>query len=174
MRHAGVDSGPVVAEKEAEAAVAAAKEAAHHQHEQALQRCNADWTARLGRQVHLSCLHTCQLVAGPFNVLHSVSPVKAEALHTVIQKVHVLLVCMTAPSLLYLCVLFIIGLAVDLSEGVSVSVCLPVAQHEAWHADVADALKASLQEAKAEAQRVRDCQAQLSRQHQVLLAPVQL
>ena len=79
---------------------------------------------------------------------------------------------MTAPSLLYLCVLFIIGLAVDLSEGVSV--CLPVAQHEAWHADVADALKASLQEAKAEAQRVRDCQAQLSRQHQVLLAPVQL
>ena len=89
---------------------------------------------------------------------------------------HVFRVCKTAPSLLYLCVLFIIGLAVDLSEGVSVSVsvCLPVAQHEAWHADVADALKASLQEAKAEAQRVRDCQAQLSRQHQVLLAPVQL
>ena len=51
---------------------------------------------------------------------------------------------------------------------VSVSVCLPVTQHEAWHVDVADALKASLQEAKAEAQRVRDCQAQLSRQHQVL------
>ena len=57
MRHAGVDSGPVVAEKEAEAAVAAAREAAHHQHEQALQRCNADWTARLGRQSHLLYLH---------------------------------------------------------------------------------------------------------------------
>ncbi len=53
MRHAGVDSGPVVAEKEGAAAVAAAKEAAHHQHEQAMQRCNADWTARLGRQIHL-------------------------------------------------------------------------------------------------------------------------
>ncbi|DBA87569.1 TPA: hypothetical protein ACH3X1_004593 [Trebouxia sp. C0004] len=79
QRSPGVDSGPVVAEKEAEAAVAAAKEAAHHQHEQALQRCNADWTARL------------------------------------------------------------------------------------------DALKASLQEAKAEAQRVKECQAQLSRQHQVEL-----
>ncbi|KAL0051734.1 hypothetical protein WJX82_001143 [Trebouxia sp. C0006] len=79
QRSPGVDSGPVVAEKEAEAAVAAAREAAHHQHEQALQRCNADWTARL------------------------------------------------------------------------------------------DALKAGLQEAKAEAQRVRDCQAQLSRQHQVEL-----
>lgn len=51
---------------------------------------------------------------------------------------------------------------------VYLSVCQSVRQHETWHADVADALKASLQEAKAEAQRVRDCQAQLSRQHQVL------
>ena len=77
---------------------------------------------------------------------------------------------MTAPSLLYLCRLFIIGLAVYLSMSVCVclSVCVSVTQHEAWHADVADTLKASLQEAKAEAQRVRDCQAQLSRQHQVL------
>lgn len=31
----------------------------------------------------------------------------------------------------------------------------------------ADALRASLQEAKAEAQRVRDCQAESTRQHQV-------
>ncbi len=69
VRHAGVDCGPVVAEKEAEAAVAAAKEAAHHQHEQALQRCNADWTARLGRQSHLLYLHKCHLIAGQSNVL---------------------------------------------------------------------------------------------------------
>ncbi len=59
----------MVAEKEAEAAVVAAKEAAHHQHEQALQRCNADWTARLGRQIHHLYLHKCQLVAGLSNVL---------------------------------------------------------------------------------------------------------
>ncbi len=43
-------------------------------------------------------------------------------------------------------------------------------QHEVLQVDVADALKTSLQEAKAEAQRVRDCQTQLSRQHQVLQA----
>ncbi len=49
---------------------------------------------------------------------------------------------------------------------ICLSVCLSVC--EAWRVDVADALKAGLQEAKAEAQRVRDCQAQLSRQHQVL------
>ncbi len=55
---------------------------------------------------------------------------------------------------------------------VSVSVRLLVTQHEAWRVDVADALKAGLQEAKVEAQRVRDCQAQLSRQHQVLQAAV--
>jgi len=55
---------------------------------------------------------------------------------------------------------------------VSVSVCLLVTQHEAWRVDVADALKAGLQEAKVEAHRVRDCQAQLSRQHQVLQAAV--
>lgn len=61
VRHAGVESGPVVAEKEAEAAVAAAKEAAHQKHEQALQRCNADWTARLGRQIQQLYLHKCQL-----------------------------------------------------------------------------------------------------------------
>lgn len=77
---------------------------------------------------------------------------------------------MIAPGLLYLCGFCIIGRAVYLSDCVSVclSVCQSVRQHETWHADVADALKASLQEAKAEAQRVRDCQAQLSRQHQVL------
>ena len=85
MRHAGVDSGPVVAEKEAEAAVAAAKEAAHHQYEQALQRCNADWTARLGRQLHPLCLHKCQLVAANgHSMCSSVSPVEAEALQTLI------------------------------------------------------------------------------------------
>ena len=33
--------------------------------------------------------------------------------------------------------------------------------------DVAEALKTSLKEAMAEAQRVRDCQTELSRQHQV-------
>jgi hypothetical protein len=63
---------------------------------------------------------------------------------------------------------------VCVSVCVSVSICLPVTQHEAWPVDVADALKASLQEAKAEAQRVRDCQAQLSRQHQVLQAALHL
>lgn len=35
----------------------------------------------------------------------------------------------------------------------------------------ADALRSSLQEAKAEAQRVRDCQAELTRQHQVMVHP---
>ena len=35
-----------------------------------------------------------------------------------------------------------------------------------------DALRSSLQEAKAEAQRVRDCQAELTRQHQVSCALV--
>lgn len=38
----------MVAEKEAEAAVAAAKAAARQQQEHALQRCNAEWTDRLG------------------------------------------------------------------------------------------------------------------------------
>ncbi len=51
---------------------------------------------------------------------------------------------------------------------------MSVTQREAWHVDAADPVKAHLQEAKAEAQRVRDCQAQLSRQHQVLQAAVQL
>ena len=69
MRHVGVHSGLVVAEKEAEAAIATAKKAAHHQHEQELQRCNVDWTARLGRQIHHSYLHKCQIVAGPPNAL---------------------------------------------------------------------------------------------------------
>ena len=46
---AGVESGPVVAEKEAAAAVAAAQEAARRQQEQALQHCNADWAIRLGK-----------------------------------------------------------------------------------------------------------------------------
>ena len=35
----------------------------------------------------------------------------------------------------------------------------------------ADSLRSSLQEAKAEAQRVRDCQAELARQHQVTMPP---
>ena len=48
VAYTGVESGPVVAEKEAAAAVAAAKEAARYQQEQALQHCSADWTARLG------------------------------------------------------------------------------------------------------------------------------
>lgn len=38
-----------MAEKEAEAAVAAARAAACQQQEQALQRCNAEWTDRLGK-----------------------------------------------------------------------------------------------------------------------------
>lgn len=38
-----------MAEKDAEAAVAAAKEAACQQQEQALQQCNAEWTDRLGQ-----------------------------------------------------------------------------------------------------------------------------
>ncbi len=69
-----------------------------------------------------------------------------------------------------------IGLAVCpcVSVSVCLSVCLSGTQREVWHVDVADTLKASLQEAKAEAQRVRDCQTQLSRQHQVLQAAVQL
>lgn len=45
-------------------------------------------------------------------------------------------------------------------EGCSEVVCM-----------VADALRSSLQEAKAEAQRVRDCQAELTRQHQVTATP---
>ena len=100
----------------------------------------------------------------------SVDTVEAAPLQTLIAtpslNVHVLHVCMTAPSLLYLCIMSINGLAVYLS--VCLSVCLSVTQCEAWRVDVADALKAGLQEAEAEAQRVRDCQAQLSRQHQVL------
>ena len=42
-----------MAEKEAEAAVAAAKAAARQHQEQALQRCNAEWTDRLGEQPYL-------------------------------------------------------------------------------------------------------------------------
>ena len=52
----GTDRGPVVAEKDAEAAVAAAKEAACQQQEQALQHCNAEWTNRLG-QLSFSIKH---------------------------------------------------------------------------------------------------------------------
>ena len=51
----GVERGPVVAERDAEAAVAAAKEAACQQQEQALQRCNAEWNDRLGK----TCLILC-------------------------------------------------------------------------------------------------------------------
>ena len=41
-------------------------------------------------------------------------------------------------------------------------------QSDLWlHIGTADALKSDLHEAKAEAQRVRDCQAELTRQHQV-------
>lgn len=48
MYPTGIERGPVVAEREAEAAVAAAKTAACHHQEQALQQCNNNWTARLG------------------------------------------------------------------------------------------------------------------------------
>lgn len=41
-----------MAEKEAEAAVAAARAAACQQQEQALQRCNAEWTDRLGKGLY--------------------------------------------------------------------------------------------------------------------------
>lgn len=52
--HSGLGRGAVVAEKEAEAAVAAAKAAARQQQEHALQRCNAEWTDRLGEA---TCTH---------------------------------------------------------------------------------------------------------------------
>ena len=59
---AGVESGPVVAEKEAAAAVTAAQEAARRQQEQALQHCDADWAVRLGKQIPSSLFGIISIV----------------------------------------------------------------------------------------------------------------